>query len=95
MRWTLRYSSVHIKPLGYDVWELMQSKRNHCQLNWVSKLDWELVDTERGVSMIYFRSGLMCIRPLKLDFVFSVTRPRYENCATFDNQKSLKNSLFT
>ena len=27
------------------------------------------------------------IRPLKLDFVFSVTRPRYENCAAFDNQK--------
>ena len=24
------------------------------------------------------------IRPLKLDFVFSVTRPRYENCAAFD-----------
>ena len=27
------------------------------------------------------------VRPLKLDFVISVTRPRYENCAAFDNQK--------
>ena len=35
------------------------------------------------------------IRPLKLDFVFSVTRPHYENCAAFDNQKSKNNSLFT
>ena len=33
------------------------------------------------------------VRPLKLDFVISVIRPRYENGAAFDNQKSKKNLI--
>ena len=37
--------------------------------------------------LIYYKMLKRMLRPLKLDFVFSVTRPRYENCAAFDNQK--------
>ena len=34
------------------------------------------------------------VRPLKLDFVFSITHPHYENCAAFDNQKSNKKNHY-
>ena len=58
-----------------------------------------------GIKSIYFSDCaifivLSCftymqkiIRPLKLDFVFSVTWPHYENCASFDNQNSKKNFI--
>ena len=41
-----------------------------------------------------YTSGIispLAFRPLKRDSVFNVTCPHYENCATFDNQKSKNN----
>ena len=90
--------SIHVSQVGKN-WVCICKFGcvKHSLYGWLAKpLHW-LQCTSIGKSGIVVGILQVCqvrlriqalIRPLKLDSQVSITRPRYENCAAFGNQKS-------